>query len=72
MQRSLFLTDEELAILTGRKLKGAQIVELRRMMIPFHINALGKPVVTVVAVTGTGASREPESPKKWTPHCLAT
>ncbi|MDR1889350.1 MAG: DUF4224 domain-containing protein [Zoogloeaceae bacterium] len=69
MERNIFLTDEELAHLTGRKLKSGQIEQLRRMMIPFHVNALGRPVVTLSAIEGGRV--EPKKEPKWTPRCLA-
>lgn len=47
-----FLTDEEVARLTARKIKVKQIEVLRRMGIPFFINACGRPVVTRAAIHG--------------------
>jgi hypothetical protein len=41
----MFLNQEELATLTGRKMKSKQIEALRRMGLLFHVNAVGKPVV---------------------------
>ena len=41
----LFLTPEEVALLTGRKFKSKQIEALRQMFIPFRINANGRPIV---------------------------
>ena len=49
---SLFLNPDELAELTGFKLKARQINQLRIMAIPFRINGCGRPVVTVAAVEG--------------------
>jgi len=48
----MFLTSDELAELTGRKIKSKQIDALRRMGLPFHVNAVGKPVVAVSAIEG--------------------
>lgn len=48
----MFLTAEDLAELTGRKIKSKQIEALRRMGLPFHVNAVGKPVVSVSALEG--------------------
>lgn len=48
----MFLTAEELAELTGRKIKSKQIEALRRMGLPFHVNAVGKPVVSAAAIEG--------------------
>lgn len=47
-----FLSQDELAYLTGRKLKSKQVDVLRRMGIPFFVNARGAPVVTRAAVEG--------------------
>jgi hypothetical protein len=48
----MFLTNENLFELTGRKTKAKQIEALLRMKLPFWINAIGRPVVTVAAVEG--------------------
>jgi len=48
----MFLTADDLAELTGRKIKSKQIEVLRRMGLPFHVNAAGKPVVPVAAIEG--------------------
>lgn len=64
---TLFLTDEELATLTGRRLKSAQITWLRGSGLPFRISATGHPVVTRSAVEG----RPQESaPARWTPRAI--
>lgn len=63
---NLFLTQEELVELTGVKRKSKQIEVLRRMALPFWVNADGKPVVPVAAIEG---AREPvtKSAPKWEP-----
>ena len=76
-----FLDREELCALTGRKLKSKQIVALRRMNIPFYVNALGKPVVTRSAIEGcinggttggtTRATTTPPNKPGWRPNVLA-
>lgn len=58
----MFLTSDELAELTGRKIKSKQIEALRRMGLPFHVNACGKPVVPSVAIEGRKLS-EVAAPK---------
>lgn len=63
-----FLTPEEIAILTGRKMKSKQIESLRSMSIPFFINATGHPVVARSAVDGK-ADFEPQKPR-WVPAVL--
>lgn len=49
---SMFLSKEEIAVLTGRKTKSKQIEALRKMGVPFFVNAINAPVVTRVAVEG--------------------
>jgi len=41
----LFLSDTDLEKLTGRKQKSRQVAELRRLGVPFYVNASGHPVV---------------------------
>ncbi|WP_211474647.1 DUF4224 domain-containing protein [Collimonas humicola] len=48
----IFLDSSEIFALTGRKMKGRQIDALRKMGIPFYVNATGHPVVTLTAVEG--------------------
>ncbi|MFS2015043.1 DUF4224 domain-containing protein [Massilia sp. CT11-108] len=60
----IFLNQEELTTLTGRKMKSKQIEALRRMGLPFHVNACGKPVVARVAIEGRrDATDTPKSSK---------
>jgi hypothetical protein len=61
----MFLNQEELATLTGRKMKSKQIEALRRMGLPFHVNAVGKPVVARVAIEGRPTDAPPKKPV-WT------
>lgn len=66
-----FLEPAEIATLTGRKFKSRQIDTLRRMAIPFFINATGHPVVARAAIDGTRApAAEPKKP--WVPKALRT
>jgi hypothetical protein len=62
----MFLTQEELVELTGRKIKSKQIEELRRMGLPFWVNACGKPVVPVTAIEGRKESASKLKPA-WEP-----
>lgn len=39
----LFLTEDEVAILTGRKIKKLQVEALRKMGVPFFVNAANRP-----------------------------
>lgn len=66
----LFLTDQELQELTGRKVRRLQIEQLRRMLIPFHVNALGRPVVTRAAVIGMQQAKQDAAPKGWAPRVV--
>jgi hypothetical protein len=67
----LFLTDQELFELTGRKLRRLQIEQLKRMLIPFHINALGRPVVTRRAIVGMQTANQDAALKtSWTPRAM--
>lgn len=47
-----FLEGWEIAELTGRKIKSKQVEALRRMGMPFFVNASGKPVVVRSAIEG--------------------
>jgi len=61
---NLFLNQEELVELTGVKRKSKQIEVLRRMALPFWVNADGKPVVPVTAIEGR---QEPATNPTWQP-----
>ena len=50
----MFLEDDELAKLTGRRFKSKQIEWLRRKGLPFHVSATGHPVVLRSVVEGRG------------------
>ena len=68
----VFLSTQELVQLTGRKVKSKQIDALRKMGIPFFVNALGHPVVARVAVEGRGQnSGERVSRPSWKPRVVA-
>lgn len=65
---ALFLTVEEMTVLTGRKIKSKQIEALRKMAIPFFVNAIGHPIVARAAVE---PGRREERPKEvWAPKVL--
>lgn len=59
---STFLSTDEICALTGRKMKTKQIEALRKMGLPFWVNAIGRPVVTVAAVEGR---KEAPQEKTW-------
>lgn len=65
-----FLTAEELAALTGRKHKAAQCAQLRKMALPFWINASGHPVVARAAIEGTNSKAHNVESRPWTPAPL--
>jgi hypothetical protein len=71
MTRNLFLSPDELSNLTGRKIARLQIDQFRRMMIPFYINALGRPVVTVAAIVGAEKQPPATGAVTWTPRVLS-
>lgn len=62
----MFLNRDEIVTLTGRKSKGHQIDALRKMGLPFFVNACGHPVVTRCAVEGRPKLTEPPPPA-WSP-----
>ena len=64
-----FLTQEEVEYLTGRRVKAKQAEILRRMGVPFFLNAGGRPIVTRVAIEGRGGAAELSRPK-WVPRVL--
>lgn len=67
---STFLDANEIAILTGRKFKSLQIDALRKMGIPFFVNATGHAIVARAAIEG-GRSAPAAAPKAaWVPRVL--
>lgn len=62
----MFLTKDEVAVLTGRKIKSKQVEQLRRMTIPFWVNAFGVPVVPRSAIEGRRELPELKEPT-WSP-----
>ena len=68
-----FLSEDDVATLTGAKTKSKQIQVLRRNGVPFFVNAAGRPVVARVAVEGgapKGASKAAEPQRAWVPRVL--
>lgn len=65
----MFLTKDEIATLTGRKTKGKQIEALRKMGVPFWVNALDTPVVARSTIVGK-APVEPPTKERWIPNVL--
>ncbi len=66
---ALFLEPDEIATLTGRRIKSLQIVWLRQQGIPFRVNATGHPVVTRSTID-SGTSEAPPA-RGWTPRVLS-
>ncbi len=64
----MFLSADEIATLTGRKVKSKQIEALRAMGLPYRVNATGHPVVTSASVEGQ--KNAPAEVKKWVPNVM--
>ncbi|KQV50063.1 hypothetical protein ASC93_11115 [Massilia sp. Root335] len=64
-----FLSKEEVAELTGRKYKRLQIEQLRKMGIPFWLNAVGAPIIARATIEGSREKVELPKPK-WVPNVL--
>lgn len=58
-----FLSKEDVATLTGAKIKSKQIAQLRKMGLPFWVNALGVPVVPRSAIEGRPSKAQVAAPK---------
>ena len=65
----MFLTTEELRELTGRAHKTAQVEQLRRMGVPYYINAAGRPVVARAVIEG---GKQKSQPQTWRPAVLGS
>jgi hypothetical protein len=65
----MFLTKDEIATLTGRKTKSKQIEALRKMALPFWVNAHDAPVVARAAIEGTAPLDTPAK-ERWVPNVL--
>lgn len=65
---SVFLDDEDVVKLTGKKKKSCQVDVLSSMGILFYINAAGRPVVPISAIN----SKEelPQKLESWQPRVL--
>lgn len=63
-----FLTKEEVAELTGLKAKRRQVEQLRKMGLPFWLNAACTPIVPRSAIDGgRGASAQAKPSSPWVP-----
>jgi len=63
----MFLSPDELALLTGFRRKGRQVEQLRRMGVAFYVNGCGRPVVARMVIEGR---TEGVSPAVWTPSVV--
>lgn len=61
----MFLTNEELADLTGYQQVAKQAEQLKRQRIPFHTNAAGRPKVARAILEGRRVVSTTE--KSWDP-----
>lgn len=66
---SMFLTDEELAELTGYRQPLKQAQQLKAQRIPFHLNRAGRPKVARAILEGGRAA--PAAEKSWSPSWAA-
>lgn len=67
-----FLTKEEVAELTGFKTKRRQTGQLRKMGLPFWLNAAEAPIVPRSAIEGKVTARPPVPKPQWVPPGLRT
>lgn len=79
MSESIFLTLDEVAELTGirrarlgKTCGERQAAQLRKMRIPHHINAAGRPVVarSCIEVDAAAITRQPQA-REWVPAVTA-
>ena len=69
MSDSMFLTDDEMAALTGRRMKSKQIEWLKRAGVPHWVNAAGRPIIARTAITGQ-KTESPPKPRTWSSSAL--
>lgn len=63
-----FLTKDEVAELTGLKTKRRQVEQLRKMGLPFWLNAANAPIVPRSAIEGGRATAgQVRPPSPWVP-----
>lgn len=68
--RSTFLSAPDIAQLTGRKFKSHQIDALRKMGIPFFVNAAGHAVVARSAIDSRSSIATAPIKAPWVPQVL--
>ena len=67
MTNSMFLSADELVVLTGRTVKSKQVETLRRMGLPFFVNACGRAVVARSSIEGRKDARTASG---WNPSVI--
>jgi ribose 5-phosphate isomerase len=67
----MFLTDEELLVLTGYRQHSKQVAELRRQGVPFNVNAAGRPAVARAVLEGAKQQATIKQSKGWEPKWAA-
>ena len=65
---SIFISQNDLELLTGKKRKSCQIESLRDMGIAFYVNAAGRPVVPVSSINKKEI--EKQNNDNWVPAVL--
>jgi hypothetical protein len=63
-KESIYISREDVRILTGCAIKANQIAYLKDKGIAFRVNACGWPNVTVIEATG-GHVKQQKEPQKW-------
>ena len=58
----VFLSKDDVAVLTGCKIRRAQVAELRRMGLHFYVNARGEAVMPRSAVEAKRRRTSPSRP----------
>lgn len=65
----MFLSDSDLRDLTGYVRRAKQVAQLRKMGIPFFVNAAGRPIVARATIEGRNEPAAKE--KTWEPAWAA-
>lgn len=74
----MFLTEEEIAILTGIKIGRhgkrkveRQVEELRKMGVPHYVNAAGRPIVVRAVLEGQSLPEAKPPTPRWEPGVMS-
>jgi hypothetical protein len=65
MTDRIFLTREEVKLLTGTADRKRQATCLRDNRIPYTLDIIGRPVVTLAAVQGSKMAKDEEPKQSW-------